>query len=207
MRVAFLIIFSPVIWASSLVETQTAVGVSNTIQGTAQANPQELVNQAKEAVKNSEKAQQERQDPALSNPSREPQSIPKEQAFEQVDLSNQEQQNIEGLDSTISPSSSVEENRFDDIFSEPDKLVRSEDKQNLGTENKEEQIKNELLKMGEKPIDYKLGTHVFYKKICKIGEENCKRSGAILTNIKSVIFDYAHSRGSFSENSDKSTSP
>lgn len=49
-----------------------------------------------------------------------------------------------------------------------------------------------------KNIDYNKGLQVFYKKSCKAGEKKCHR-GAVLTNINSVIFDYAKARGRFAD--------
>ena len=45
-------------------------------------------------------------------------------------------------------------------------------------------------------VDYTSPTQVFYKRECPPEEKDCVR-GAVLTNIKSVIFDYSKTRGSF----------
>ena len=47
-------------------------------------------------------------------------------------------------------------------------------------------------------VDYNRNIQVFYKRGCEPSQKNCHR-GAVLTNIKSLIFDYAHRRGSFSK--------
>ncbi|MCY4321702.1 MAG: hypothetical protein OXC37_04805 [Bdellovibrionaceae bacterium] len=193
MRSVFFIIFSPFVFGSTLLETQTAVGISNTLQGTAQVNSQELINQAKGAVENYKPDQS----PVIQNPSSEPQSIPNNEIFEQADLSNKEQTQIEGIGS---PSPNFVDNNFspppnDDI------IVVSDNEQNLNSENSENQ--DEFLDNEEDSINYKQLTHIFYKNPCKADQANCVRSGAVLTNIKSVIFDYDHNRGKFSESSDK----
>ena len=48
------------------------------------------------------------------------------------------------------------------------------------------------------PVDYKAQIQIFYKKKCLPSQKDCNR-GAVLTNIKSVIFNYAHTRGSFAK--------
>ena len=45
-------------------------------------------------------------------------------------------------------------------------------------------------------VDYTSPTQIFYKRECPPDKKDCVR-GAVLTNIKSVIFDYSKTRGSF----------
>ena len=49
------------------------------------------------------------------------------------------------------------------------------------------------------PVNYKSNIQIFYKENCLSSQANCRRSHPVLTNIKSVIFDFAHARGSFSK--------
>ena len=82
-------------------------------------------------------------------------------------------------ESNINPVALEEENiEITESYFAPEKIVSIED---------------------DKPVDYKSATQIFYKQDCLPSESNCNRSGAVLTNIKSVIFNYAHSRGSFAE--------
>ena len=62
----------------------------------------------------------------------------------------------------------------------------------------EERFKQEKIQQETNPVDYKAGIQIFYKRDCSASQKNCNK-GAVLTNIKSVIFDYAHTRGSFAE--------
>lgn len=47
-------------------------------------------------------------------------------------------------------------------------------------------------------VDYTKKTMVFYKNKCEDGQSYCYKN-PVLTNIKSVIFDYAHQRGIFAK--------
>ena len=208
MKVVFLFIFSQGLWANTLLETETAVGIANTLQGTAQGNPQQVLNQVKENVNNYEHVQEQKmnsiQAPANNNPSaqqRIPQSLPtNNQVLEQATLSDQEKNQIQELNHSLPPSSTANDL---DSFNTPPNV---EDGHNIeGIKEPAEEVTAEYFKperiveMEERPIDYKTSTQVFYKNDCLSSQSNCKRSGAVFTNIKSVIFNYAHSRGSFSE--------
>ncbi len=54
-------------------------------------------------------------------------------------------------------------------------------------------------------VDYTKGTTIFYKDNCKMGKKRNRSPSStcnpipVLTNIKSVIFNYAHNRGEFKE--------
>ena len=229
MKALFLLFFSQGLYANSLLETQTASGIANTLQGTAQGNPQALLNNVKENVNNYEQKQEER----LSNI--EVNSHPNPEELEVQERSIQSQQN-NPLDSAP-PLSNEERDQIQEINHSPEAIVNvpppdsppsthsnfpepapptNQEPNPFDTQN-QSQITNEFQKNEvpteeyfeadkiieiEKPIDYKLGTQIFYKKDCLPSEKNCKRSGPVFTNIKSVIFDYAHSRGSFSKNKD-----
>ena len=66
----------------------------------------------------------------------------------------------------------------------------------------EEEFRDQGIEADTNPVDYKSGMQVFYKNTCTASQKNCRR-GAVLTNIKSVIFNYAHSRGIFAKSQEK----
>ena len=68
----------------------------------------------------------------------------------------------------------------------------------LTKEDVEKRLKDEGVRQKTNPVDYKTQVQVFYKNKCLPSQKDCDR-GAVLTNIKSVIFDYAHTRGSFAQ--------
>ena len=223
MKIYILLIFSPSLWANTLVETQTAVGIGNTLQGTIQGNPAKIVNQVKDTVNNYKQVQEQNiqtaegfppePNPAptnnpVSTQPREPQSLPENNpVLDQMRLSDQEQNQIQELDPSSPPPVSAPsppdsfDNPVDDTFIASDKGFQGQDMfKETQEEVPEEYFKQErLMEMEEKPIDYKAKTQIFYKKDCLPSQSNCQRKGAVFTNIRSVIFDYAHSRGSFSE--------
>ena len=61
-----------------------------------------------------------------------------------------------------------------------------------------ERLRDKEIRQKDISVNYKKSVQVFYKKKCQPSQKNCNR-GPVLTNIKSVIFDYAHSRGSFAQ--------
>ena len=247
MKALLLLAFSQALWANTLIETQTAVGIANTLQGTAQVNPQEVLNQVKENVDNYEQAQEQKisampapqAQPAMPNPQEE---IPEQRSpqseqnnpLDQATLSDQQKEEIQNLNQAPEPmennpppeypepmenNPSPEypepmENNPSPEYPEPMENNPPPDSFDMN-ENSDYQDINELderlpkeeyfqtdriIEIEDKPIDYKAGTQIFYKKDCLPAKNDCKRSGAVFTNIKSVIFNYAHSRGSFSKN-------
>ena len=76
--------------------------------------------------------------------------------------------------------------------------AETDELRSLGEKSLRERLRDEGIYQDIKPVDYKTSTQVFYKKKCSSVQKNCDR-GPLLTNIKSVIFDYAHNRGSFSQ--------
>ena len=172
MRALIFFIFSQAVWANTLLETETAMGIANTLQGANQVNPQQVVNQATETINNHESVHQQQMNsidspppPAVNNPIEYHQPVSK---------------NVDTLD----PQDLEEPDRRDML------------------EATEEYFKTEKFIQqpeDDKRTDYKASTQIFYKKDCLPSQKDCKRNGAVLTNIKSVIFNYAHSRGSFSE--------
>lgn len=83
---------------------------------------------------------------------------------------------------------------------EEDPLPTQQLEENLNDLTKEEldrRFSDQDIYQEVEPVDYKSSIQVFYKNRCPASSsKNCQR-GAVLTNIKSVIFDYAHSRGNF----------
>ena len=213
MKLLFFLIFSQSLWANSLLETQTAIGIANTLQGTGQENPQQILDQVKENVNQEKQAQEQRmasiQDslnpppPPNNNPpqQRSPQSFPESDPhLEQAVLSDQERNQIQKLNKPSSPSMVHNPSPPVDSFNES--LNREHDFEGAkdpSEESMKEYFKPErVVELEERPIDYKASTQIFYKNDCLPSQKNCKRDGAVFTNIKSIIFDYAHSRGSFS---------
>lgn len=238
MKLLFLFILSQGLWANTLLETETAVGIANTLQGTAQGNPQKVLNQVKDTVNNYEQAQERQinsiQAPPNSPPApnraglppspnnnqeiqqRTPQSQPSPESnntLDQATLSDQERNQIQEL--SHPPAQAIDNSPPTDPFNSPpadpfnSPAIEDQHRQNREemTESKdgdnvtEDYFKAErIVEMEDKPVDYTTATQIFYKKDCQPSQSNCKRSGALFTNIKSVILNYARSRGSFSEN-------
>ncbi|MCZ0932644.1 MAG: hypothetical protein OXJ52_05785 [Oligoflexia bacterium] len=220
MKVLFLFILSQGLWANTLLETETAVGIANTLQGTAQGNPQKVLNQVKDTVNNYEQVQK-RQIGSIQAPPNFPpapnvaglppspnnnqeiqQQAPQSQSnpesnniLDQATLSDQERNQIQEL--SHPPAQATDNPPAIEHRQNREEMTESNDRDEVT----EDYFKTErIVEMEDKPIDYKTATQIFYKKDCQPSQSNCKRSGAVLTNIKSVIFNYAHSRGSFSEN-------
>lgn len=84
----------------------------------------------------------------------------------------------------------------------PQSIAEGKALEHLTDREIEERLQDEAIKPETNPVDYKAGIQVFYKRTCPAPQENCNR-GAVLTNIKSVIFDYSHSRGSFAKPQEK----
>ena len=206
MKIWFLFIVSHGLWANTLLETQTAVGIANTLQGTAQGNPTKILNHVKDTVNNHE-IQAPSPAPASSAPSnnnpetqqRRPQALPENNpVLDQATLSEQERHQIQDLSN--SPHTVSNPN----IIDSPNSLNNSaqEEGPEITERNQEveEYLRTEkIIAVEDMPMDYKAKTQIFYKKNCLPSQSDCKRSGAVFTNIQSVIFNYAHSRGSFSE--------
>ena len=73
----------------------------------------------------------------------------------------------------------------------------------LSKRTPDRQLGNEKMRQAVKPVDYNRKIQVFYKKECdETSQRSCHR-GAVLTNIKSLAFDYAHNRGGFSKTETK----
>ena len=200
MKALFFFIFSQGLWANTLLETNTAVGIANTLQGATQGNPQKVLSQVKDTVHNYEQAQQMdmsasidkpiSSSPSIDNPPQDSLSAPNNEVLEQSHTQTL----------NYSPPVDPMENRVEAEFDYSSDPMNNQNPRAPVQESyfKTEKISN---KTGEdRLIDYKSSTQVFYKKDCLPSQSDCKRSGAVFTNIKSVIFNFAHSRGSFSEN-------
>ena len=120
-----------------------------------------------------------------------------DQAKKQVEKHDRsKQQKVNNIDS-IYPSSMPNvpnQDTYDDFSQETDYPDRTPD----SVENYSEKEFNSGNGYREiiKSVDFKEGMQVFYKEECNGADENCQRH-PVLTNIKSVIFDYAYSRGNF----------
>ena len=275
MRALILFIFCQTALANTLTETQTAVGIANTLQGTAQGNPQGVLNKVKETTNNYEQAQQQKQaeipepissqpihsnnptiatpnetqqippqsptepqpihsnnptiatpnetqqippqsptepqpihsnNPTITGPDEAPQRLPQSlpdslngSALDNLSLSEQEREQIHSLNESISSPSHADSSGagFETAESNMDSMNLEEENieitESYFTPEKIVSIQD------ERPIDYKSSTQIFYKQDCLPSQSKCERNGAVLTNIKSVIFNYAHSRGSFAE--------
>ena len=104
---------------------------------------------------------------------------------------------LEGVSKTVPPigqNKAPAPNRSTDISINSS----SERLRNLTKDELDKRFQDEGIYQETKPVDYKRSVQVFYKRECPPSQKNCDR-GAVLTNIKSVIFDYAHTRGSFAE--------
>ena len=147
--------------ASTLIETETALGIQKKLQETASpAQKKEMLNQVKQKIEAYEKAQQN--------------------------------QDLQALDS-----------QPPDLFKKPkisDTSDETDSSEKLSAEDLEQESKNKetIQQKKSKSVNYTKSAQVFYKKKCLPSRSDCNR-GAVLTNIPSVIFDYAVSRGIFEE--------
>ena len=145
-------------------------------------------------------------DPTMAYPNepqqRLPQSLPDPlngSALDNLSLSEQEREQIHSLNkSTPSPSQADSSSGgFEATKSGMDSMALKEQSIKI-TESYFAPEKIVSIE-DDRPVDYKSSTQIFYKQDCLPSQSSCKRKGAVLTNIKSVIFNYAHSRGSFAE--------
>ena len=112
----------------------------------------------------------------------------------------------ENFDSMSSPPLDGPRNHFnahseqavEDSNLEFTESAETDELRSLGEKSLRERLRDEGIYQDIKPVDYKTSTQVFYKRKCSSVQKNCDR-GPLLTNIKSVIFDYAHTRGSFAQ--------
>lgn len=164
--------------AMTLGEIGAATGIANTLQGTATIQPKKILDKTKEAVKEYEDVQKN-QLKSMSDPR----------------SSGVVQKNNSGA-----VSSSQTGNNFVRKKSNlSSQNISPETLKQMTESDLEETFRDEAIYQDVKSVDYKSDIQVFYKNSsCSVGQKNCHR-GAVLTNIKSVIFDYAHTRGSFSQ--------
>ena len=219
MKLLLLFIVSQGLWANTLLETKTTAEIANTLQGTAQGNPQQILNQVKDTANNYEQIQERKIDsiqappnsppipntaemplpPPNNNPAVQPEgpqpNFENQNVLDHATLSDQERNQIQQLNQPASgPFNPLP------LENQPKQSREQITENNDKKEITEDYFKTErIVEIEDKPINYKTTTQIFYKKDCQPSQSNCKRSGAVFTNIKSVIFNYAHSRGSFSE--------
>lgn len=112
------------------------------------------------------------------------------QKYEEV-----EQKKIAGIKNSSTPVQSAIQHLTQHSHTQKD--IR-----NLSANELADRLQDSDIESEASPVDYKASMQIFYKRSCSPSEVNCNK-GAVLTNIKSVIFDYAHSRGSFAKNQPK----
>ena len=98
---------------------------------------------------------------------------------------NQEQKikEAQGIYSATVPSSNNRESSSSDL----PRIPQMDSMKHLTKEELEERFQDEGVKQKTNPVDYKAKVQIFYKRKCAPSQKNCNR-GAVLTNIKSVIF-------------------
>ena len=104
---------------------------------------------------------------------------------------------IESSPLDIAPSLAKSQDILEDSSLEEDSSL-DENLTDLNKEDLDKRFQDEDIYQDVKPVDYRSSIQIFYKRKCNSVEKRCDR-GPVLTNIKSVIFDYAHTRGSFSK--------
>ncbi len=187
MRVfAFILSFvcSPSAGAVTLGEVGAAAGIAGALQGTAQTQPQKNLDKAKQAIQNYEQVQNQKIKEAENI--RSPDSAP----------ANHLDGPAENL-AEPAPANHLEghaENLSEPSLPPEDKSQHSA-KEEL---DEDEDLRDKEEYQDANPVDYKARMLVFYKRKCPPSQKRCNR-GAVLTNIKSVIFNYAHTRGSFAQ--------
>ena len=190
----FLVIsFPSSVFANTLGEVGAAAGIANTLQGTAQIQSKGILDKAKQTVQNYEEAQNNKltninainsepvplatqqniMDPSLVNPTSHPVT--------------QDTSLINPADHSVIQDPSLQSSDNSSVVSNP-----------YSKEELDKKLQDEEIRQETQAVDYKRKFQVFYKRDCQASQKNCHR-GAVLTNIKSLIFDYAHKRGSFSE--------
>ena len=188
-------LFPPFILATTPGEVSTAAGMEGTLQGTVQSQPKEALNKVKQIVQEHEQVQQEK-DLANAQAIEETQQKAQEHApgRQERAISNNQAPPVAAPDAEAISPPPEEENPAHPLFEE-DSLLK--DIRDLTKEEFEERLQDDI-NQDTKPVDYTSPIQIFYKRKCASNQANCNR-GAVLTNIRSVIFDYAHTRGSFAE--------
>ena len=117
----------------------------------------------------------------------------------------------EPIESSLKPSEDRSPSMHGTLFSQ-DHLKKPSESNNQGikttaealnlrdmtSEELSEELEDQEIEDEIDLVDYKRSVQVFYKNKCPRRAKNCVR-GAVFTNIKSVIFDYARSRAGFAK--------
>ena len=182
------------VFATTLLESTTAAGIANTIQGTGQVNPQQIINNVKNTVNqisNSQPASAQ----AGANPT---ENNPAQQVLGEVVGSPN---NLLPQESTPGAYNNLNRALARDSLGQPVGKggLTLENLRNLSKEEiirlalSDGEIRPEDLSAGS--VEYKSKAVVFYKKDCQSpAPESCQRSHPVFTNLKSVIFNYNHNR-------------
>ena len=191
-------------FASTLIEMGAATAIANKLQETGQAQQAPLVKQVKEQVEQYEAAEKNKMESlAKADTPQIREQGPQVSPTHQADLEEQhgaaEQNEMESLARADTPP--FMENP--EVDRSPQSLIAKEEPLEHSIESEiEEEFRDQGIEADTNPVDYKSGMQVFYKNTCTASQKNCRR-GAVLTNIKSVIFNYAHSRGIFAKSQEK----
>jgi len=209
--------FAPWAFSVTLLEGVTAAGIQNTLSSTATTDGSAVKQQIIDKIKKAERQEQNKQkqierisnskDPSLLPPSHLPQIESQPEMTSQPttsqriiarpiqsDLSNPPHSHL----SNPPYSSSKDRN----LISE--KNPSSQQIDSLSSDELDQKLNDEGISIDSDKVDYTKSTAIFYKNNCK--DKDSTRSPSqtctpipVLTNIKSVIFNYAHSRGEFEE--------
>ena len=179
--------FSAGAFAVTLGETATAAAIAGTLQGTASSQPQKAIQKAKQAVQQYEVAQQKQLDglqPAVADTVSSP-SIDSTNASPLEDPASPPDRAPAFQGAWFSQNGgNVSEASLPHDGSHLRNMTREELEDELGDQSIQDEIE---------PVDYGRSVQIFYKNKCPRSAGNCDR-GAVFTNIKSVIFDYARAR-------------
>ena len=191
----FILLFflSPASWGTTLVETATAVGIANTLQGTQQGTATGHLERANTAVQEYQSAVDRTEGQLLRSRAQEAEAIEQIQLREQAlredyERGHSENQRYDQYDyHSAPPPELLHENLAAEIARRRQNEEFREDEE--FNPNGDQDISSNKI-----TVNYKAKTVVFYKKDCAETETNCQKSHPVLTNIKSVIFNHAQGR-------------
>ena len=182
-----------------LAGASSAIGIANTLQNKAQVNPNKAINTSKQAVKQIEKKKSTPNlDDFLNNPKKFKQEVQDELLQTYIDRgANDKRKRKEVQDELL-------QTYIDQLRDKEASQTQPTSPQNI----QPNQDPNLILKSKEgasqnAPIPsvsnlYKSKSVILYKNDCSLKDKNCKR-GAMLVNIKSVMFDYEQGRMKFNK--------
>ena len=179
-------VFSIPVSAVTMGEVGMAAGVADTDQGTTQISPKGALDTVKQTVQEYEEVQQKQIADAQTMLS------PMDASAESDSKSAP---SLDGQETHLMDRSEKAAKDSNPVFTES---FEADNLRNLGRKSLKERLRDKGIYQDIKPVDYKTSTQVFYKRKCPSAQKNCDK-GPLLTNIKSVIFDYAHTRGSFAQ--------